>query len=482
MKSEQIIKEALQLIFNTVCPSLGPNGKYVFINDGYRSFVTKDGATIVKYLHSNDKQIQTVLDIISQASLKTNETVGDGTTSSLLYAYYIYKYFMSTKDKSVSEFKKFKKLFCSELEKVLNDNLNQIESKEQLINIANISCAGDEEIANNIGELVWNLRDTGIIEILESKDSDYHIEYASGVKYQAGYVSPIFITNAAKRTVEIYNPYIVISTEEIRDFKVISDAYNEAKSFGKPLLVLAPKFSDEVLDLAYLNINQGLKFYLSYFPGFGETRIDNANDLNIILFNKEYLTCDKVIITRDEIQFINPGGDKLEKEARSIYLQQQIDNTEDEAIRNNLIKRRANLNGKSGKLFVPANTKAELDEKIDRIEDAICATKAALESGFVVGGGYILRKLVYSSNYYKSFEEICNNVIGYIYRDIVFGNPIVIGEDFITNLSTNEKENISDTVVIEPVNVVKESITNAFSIVELLINCYSIIWVKPITL
>ena len=89
---------------------------------------------------------------------------------------------------------------------------------------------------------------------------------------------------------------------------------------------------------------------------------------------------------------------------------------------------------------------------------------------------------MYSSNYYKSFEEICNNVIGYIYRDIVFGNPIVIGEDFITNLSTNEKENISDTVVIEPVNVVRESITNAFSIVELLINCCSVIWVKPITL
>lgn len=466
------INKALQMFYDFVLPSLGPKGKYLFINDGYRSFVTKDGATIVKHLQSEDIEIQTIIDIVSQASLKTNEEVGDGTTSSILYTYFIYNYF---KDKPIEEFKSFKESCLKELNTLIS-KVTYItdQNKDKLIDIANIACAGDNIMAQLIGKMIWDLKDTGIIEIEESTNSEYDIKYFSGSKYDSKFVSPVFITNKAKRTVELKNPYIILSDVEITDFKTqIGDPYKKAQEKNIPLLIIAPKFSDEVLDLVYLNLNQGITIYLAYSPGFGETRQENLTDIDILTNNGEYNTSEKVIISDTEIQFINPKGLEIERKARSIFLQQLIDNCVEPVYISKLKTRKANFEGRAGKLYIPAETSAEYEEKYDRVEDAICATKAALKSGYIAGGGF-------AAISFKKYSDLFKSIIDYIYRDIPKHDKY--DESHIYNINTNKLENISSTNIIEPIDVVLNSYKNAFSIVELLLNCGGIVTHKPITL
>lgn len=462
--NKQIIEESIDKLYDFVVPSIGPNGTYSVINDGYNTFVTKDGATIAKYLTSTNKEMNAILDIIKQASLKTNSEVGDGTTSSILLTTLMYY----AKGINLEE-------IPIALDKVLKKYTKEITSKEEAINIATISCAGDSDLGSIIGELVYTLKDTGIIEVLESDKNKDYFTFSEGSSFPSSYVSPVFINNAAKKIVELHNPVILTFSEKVENFAdELGEDLKFAANLNKPLLVIAPEFSDEVLDLTYANLNAGVKICLAYAPGFGETRINNLQDIEILTYNGQYNSANKVIISNTKLDIIQPQGLEKERIARSLFIQQLIDSCEDENLLPKLKQRLANFNGKSGKLFIYAKTKAEMEEKMARVDDAICATRASLSSGYVPGGGFIYRNI---------YDELSNKEAASVFRDAVktiqgvhAGN---VTSEATFNLKTNTQENWETTSVIEPVAVVRESILNAISISKILNNINNVVLFTP---
>lgn len=479
------VEKALNSIYKAVIDSIGPKGKYAIINDGYRYFVTKDGATIVRHLQNEDPFANSAMEIIKQASLKTNKEVGDGTTSSVMFTKLFYDY-LTTSVGTVPE------NFESILSEILDNNSSKITSEIEAIKVATVSCAGDEELGKLIGETMFQLRHSGIVEITSSNKNEDYVEYFQGSRYVSSYVSPVFITNSVKQIVELDNPYIHLLATKAKSFTdptvnendTIAYHLNKAHSMGKPFLLVAPEFSEEVLDITISNLNNGVKIYLAYAPGFGQTRIDNLTDIQILTYNKElgYCTAEKVIISNSNLDIINPLGEEKEKQARSLYIQQRILNEEDPEIKLQLRERYAVFNGQSGKINIYAKTKAEYDEKIARVDDAVCAVRTALTNGYVPGAGYIYSLLYHhfmQRNDTKEFATIFENAVNilYSYFDIDF-TPIHDNQ-YIYNASTENLEEITDTTILEPRNVVYESIMNGLSIAKLLSKIHVIVDFEP---
>lgn len=476
------LKEAVDLICNAVKVTLGPRGKNVLtINNYGDAHLTKDGITVAKNVTSSDPIINGILNVVREASANTAKTAGDGTTSTLVLLQAIFSEGLKLIENGSNP-----TLLKQGMQEALEDVIAYIDSKnetisitdiEKLKSIATISANNDSVVGQTALDAVLEAKSNGVIKIDDSRTAETYIKCDSGLTFDNGYISPHFLTSE-KTTIEYENPLILVSSIELSN-KTLVELMKHAKSKGQPLIVLAPDFNENIFMSMYKNFKSGaVQVCPIKLPGFAGNRQQWIEDI-IAYIEGEVFTSnnvdpikflgssEKITISANKTSIINEGvaltcSSQINKlQAR---LMDEIEDYERDIINNRI----ARLYGKVVTIFVGATTELELNEKKDRIEDAVCALQTALKGGISEGGGMtFMRAYNALENKKKSagynvviislaapFVQLCTN------SDMVLTKPTRDGYNFKTNVW----EDLKEAGVIDPTLVLKNAITNAVGI------------------
>lgn len=499
LDARESIQSGINLLAEAVGTTLGPRGNLVIIGKyaNGKPHVTKDGVTVAKNIHFDNEFMEIGAELVREAALK-QLAVGDGTTTTTVLAQALIAYIEQeiAKGRSKTE---IKKELDRDLKAVINfivENSKQIESISDLEKVATISANNDQEIGKLISDAFEIISKDGVITVDESNNTSTSVETISGMQFDRGYVSPYFCTDNVKNICELDKPYILITNEKINRTKDIIDIVEFVYKEGKPLLLIAEDFDSEVINNLAVNLAQGLKICCIKCPSFGEYRTPVLEDL-AILTNGSVATyentiepkditpdmlgqADKVIITKTDTTIIGGSGDKkaIEERVKSIKQQLSIVNSDPqhaEYLTHYYEKRIARLSGGVAIIHVGGTTELEMKERKDRIDDAVAATKAAIEEGIVVGGGKayvnvlfkgiiddttILGKALKVPMY--RIVESCDVSFTEIYEDLK-EEDLNVGYDAVNEVVVDLYEN----GVIDPAKTVRLALLNAVSVAEL---------------
>lgn len=420
---DQLVR-GVELLAKAVKSTLGPGGKNCVFNRGNGVNVTKDGVTVAKQIRSNNPIEQMGIDLVRQASEKTAGQAGDGTTTSSVLAEAIVKEGMTMLASGLNATSLQRGILsaANTISEYIKNNLTKPCDSDAIRNIALVSTNWDEEIANLISEVTIKLGLDGAVTVDSSGSTKSFVKYIDGMQIQRGYLSPYFITNQAKQEVVLEKPLICMLSEKLTNNiqlkPILECAYNYGKG-QRSLLVIAPDIEQEALRTLVVNkLNGVLNICAIKCPGFGDRMKDYMGDLEALcggtyftnLLNKtskdiigtDFGTAERVIITRDDTTIINGGGKEDAIKNRINFIKELIEKNKDSWQAREWKERIAKLSQGVGIINVGAATEAELRERQDRVDDAICATRAAYEEGIVIGGGATLAKL---SNRKINFEE-----------------------------------------------------------------------------
>ena len=496
------LKQGVDQLANAVKVTLGPKGRNVIIEKKFGApQITKDGVTVAKEVELEDHFQNTGAQLLKSVASKTGDDAGDGTTTATILAQSIINVGLKNVtaganpmdlkrgiDKAVAAVVDYIK---TNAEKV-DDNYDKIEQ------VATVSANNDPEIGKLLADAMRKVSKDGVITIEESKSRDTHIGVVEGMQFDRGYLSGYFVTNADKMECVMENPYILIYDKKISNLKDFLPILEPAAQSGRPLLVIAEDVDSEALTTLVVNrLRSNLKICAVKAPGFGDRRKAMLEDIavltgGLVISEEKGLkleqatlemlgTCDKVVISKDNTTIVNGAGEKQLIADRVAQIKSEIASTKSSYDKEKLQERLAKLAGGVAVLYVGANSEVEMKEKKDRVDDALCATRAAIEEGVVAGGGttYIraldsLEALKGENADEKVGVDIIKRAIEEPLRQIV-GNSgkegaVVVQKvregkgDFGYNARTDVYEDMRKAGVIDPAKVARVALENAASI------------------
>lgn len=492
------VNRATKKILETVGATLGPRGSNIIIREKRKDpFSTKDGVTVFKHLRFEDDEIDTVLQIIHQASQKTGDNAGDGTTTTAILACLILNNYKEAK-KNTSDKKKLdnKYLFRKELEtiskahidNIVNNFSKPIHTNEDIKRVATLSGNNNEYIGNLISTAYELVGINGNVMIDVNSKYDDEIEVVEGLQFKKGYSSPFFMTDHKKRISEINKPLILIYNGKINTVDGFIVPLQKASELGKPLLILSDDLGGEALATLVANhSNNIMQVNNVVIPGLGENRIDFLEDIsaitgakiidpdkghdlrnfNVSLFGK----ADKVVSTRLDTTIIGGKGTPEKIEERVNQILTQIDESVSPIERDYHQTRLDKLSGKLSLIKVGAFTVVEQKEKMDMIDDALKSVKSSIKSGISLGGGYTYlnsfehdEKDITSNIYYKSIIDYIKLLVNNKELESEVIELLKKGNSEGYNLLTLEEGNLEDMGIIDSTAILVEVIKNAISV------------------
>lgn len=455
----------VNLIGSAVATTFGPNANNVIIKHKGGIHITKDGATVAAYVSSDNIEEQAAIDVIKEIAIKTAKDVGDGSTTSTILAKSIVNTFRDSKENTI-ETQRCLQDCCKLIIDYLQKNKKEISSFEDIKKVATISANNDPKLGQLIAEAFNKVGKYGVVNIGESTQVEDSYEITEGMQIESGYISPFFI-NTDNNTCELENVYVFLSEDKLKDLKQIIPEADKAIRERKSLLVIAPDIDTTIQRTLLLNKGNNLESCCIKSPNTGYYRDIMINDIKNVLGESMY--CDKVIITKDNTTFIGCHSN-IDNTKIITEIENKINNgnlSEQEIQFHS--KRLANYAGGICTIKVGGFSEVEIKEKKDRVEDAICATKAALEGGVLPGGGIALLKAYNNIKapipvcFKAPFETLVKNS-GLQFAPII-NNDFWDGYDF----KNNKHGNMYELGVIDPFLVVKTALENAISAASLLL-------------
>ena len=517
MDARDLLKNGVDQLANAVKVTLGPKGRNVIIEKKFGApQITKDGVTVAKEVELEDRFENTGAQLLKSVASKTGDDAGDGTTTATILAQSMINVGLKNVtaganpmdlkrgiDKGVDAVVEYIKKHAE----VVGDNYGKIEQ------VATVSANNDPEIGKLLADAMRKVSKDGVITIEESKSRDTHIGVVEGMQFDRGYLSGYFMTDADKMECVMEHPRILIYDKKISNLKDLMPVLQPAAENGMPLLIIAEDVDSEALTTLVVNrLRAGLKVCAVKAPGFGDRRKAMLEDIavltgGLVISEEKGLkleqatldmlgTCDKVVISKDNTTIVNGGGDKKTIADRVAQIKNEIDKTTSSYDKEKLQERLAKLAGGVAVLYVGANSEVEMKEKKDRVDDALCATRAAIEEGVVAGGGttYIraidaVKKLKGDNADETTGIKIVERAIEEPLRQIVInagGEGAVVVQkvsegkgDFGYNARTEVYEDLREAGVIDPAKVARVALENAASIAGMFLTTECLIVDKP---
>ena len=497
------LKNGVDALANAVKVTLGPKGRNVVIGKSYGPpQVTKDGVTVAKEIELDDPLENMGAQMVKEVASKTNDLAGDGTTTATVLAQAI----VSEGLKNVAaganpmDLKRGIDKAVSIIVNFLADNAIPVDKSSNMIRqVASISANNDHVIGDLIATAFEKVGKEGVITIEESKGTETYVDVVEGMQFDNGYLSSHFITNEEKMSVELENPYILMINKKISTLKELLPVLELVSQSNKPLLIICEDVDGEALATLVINkLRGGLKVAAVKAPGYGERRKGMLEDIAVLTggvviseedddpITLEMLGKSETInINKDETVIINGFGNDISIKDRVKQLNFQIVNEENTVDKELLQERVAKLAGGVAVLYVGAVSELEMREKKDRVDDALAATKAAVEEGVVIGGGVELLKasriLIYETNFndestgvdivaraLKSpFRTICENAG--VSADVKMESVLSRGDGFGYNAKTDEYVDMLDAGIIDPKKVTRIALENAASVAGMIL-------------
>ena len=517
IEARDALKRGVDALANAVKITLGPKGRNVVIAKTYGTpSITKDGVSVAKEVELRNPAENMGAQMVKEVASRTGDLAGDGTTTATVLAQAI----MNAGLKNVSaganpmDLKRGMDIAVLEVIAQLKKQSKQIGDDFGLIEqVATVSSNGDTTIGKLIAEAMQKVGKEGIITVEEAKGMETSVKVVEGMQFDKGYLSPYFVTNAEKMEAELDDPYILICDKKISGMKSFLSILEKVSQSGKPLLIIAEEIDGQAITTLVVNKLRGsLKIAAVKAPGFGDRKREFLEDIAILVGGTmiseekgvkleavELSTlgkAEKIIINRDSTTIVNGSGDKKNITSRINQIKTQIENSKSDYDKGKMQERLAKLSSGVAVLYVGATTEVEMKEKKDRIDDAVNATKAAVEEGIVPGGGVAFIRAIKTIENLKGENEDQNTGISIIkkaleepLRQIVYnatqdGSVIVEKvkagkDDYGYNAQTEQFENLYQSGVIDPAKVTRIALENAASIAGLLLTTECLIFDKP---
>ena len=507
----------VDILANAVKVTLGPKGRNVVLEKSFGApRITKDGVTVAKEIELEDKFENMGAQMVREVASKTSDTAGDGTTTATLLAQAIVK----EGAKSVAagsnpmDLKRGIDMAVTAVLAELSAKAKKVTSSEEIAQVGTISANGDREIGAMIAKAMQKVGNDGVITVEEAKSLETELEVVEGMQFDRGYISPYFITDADKMRVELESPYVLINEKKLSNMQSLLPLLEQVVQSGKPILVIAEDVEGEALATLVVNkLRGGLKVAAVKAPGFGDRRKAMLQDIAVLTGGQvisedlgiklESVTLDmlgrakKVSITKDDTTIVAGAGKKADIELRVAQIKAQIEDTTSDYDREKLQERLAKLAGGVAVIKVGGVTEMEVKEKKDRVDDALNATRAAVEEGILPGGGVALIRAQSSLDRLRAANEDQKVGIAIIRRALQAparqiaenageDGPVVAGKiidkddyAFGYNAATGEYGNLVKQGVIDPAKVVRTALQDAASIAGLLITTEAMVAEKP---
>ena len=507
IEARDALKRGVDALANAVKVTLGPQGRNVVIDKKFGGpSITKDGVSVAKEIELEDTIENMGAQMVKEVASKTADIAGDGTTTATVLAQAI----VSNGLKNVAaganpmDLKRgIDKAVAVVVENLKSQSQEVGDSIEKIQQVGAISANNDNAIGSLIAEAMDKVKKEGVITVEEAKGTDTYVEVVEGMQFDRGYLSPYFVTNAEKMLTEMESPYILIYDKKISNMKDLLPVLEPAAQSGKPLLIIAEDVDGEALATLVVNKMRGsLKIAAVKAPGFGDRRKAMLEDIAILTggtviseergFKLENATLDmlgtaeKVSIDKDNTTVVNGAGEKENITARVNQIKAQIETTTSDYDREKLQERLAKLAGGVAVLYVGAASEVEMKEKKDRVDDALHATRAAVEEGIIAGGGVALVRAADSLSQLKGDNadentgiQIVTRAIEEPLRQIVAnaGNEgsVVVSKvkegkaDFGYNAKKEEYQNMFEAGIIDPTKVTRVALENAASVAGMLL-------------
>jgi len=507
LEARDALKKGVDALANAVKVTLGPKGRNVVIEKKFGApQVTKDGVTVAKEIELKDAYENMGAQMVREVASKTADKAGDGTTTATLLAQSIIRVGLKNVTAGANPMD-LKRGIDKAVDKVIEslkkqtkqvgDDFNKIEQ------VATVSANNDKEIGKLIAEAMQKVKKEGVITVEEAKGIETTVEVVEGMQFDRGYISPYFVTNPDKMEAVLDNPYILIFDKKISTMKDLLPVLEQTVQTGRPLLIIAEDIDGEALATLVVNKLRGsLKVAAVKAPGFGDRRKEMLEDIAILTggtvvsdergFKLENTTLDmlgraeKVSIDKDNTTIVNGAGEKKNIEARVKQIKVQIENTTSDYDKEKLQERLAKLAGGVAVLYVGAASEVEMKEKKDRVDDALSATRAAVEEGIIPGGGVAFVRAIDALKGLKGNNEDEQKGIEIILRSLEeplrqivenagYEGSVVVQKvregkgDFGFNAHTETYENLFETGVIDPTKVARIALENAASIAGMLL-------------
>jgi chaperonin GroEL len=507
----------VDILANAVKVTLGPKGRCVVLDKSFGApRITKDGVTVAKEIELSDKFENMGAQMVREVASKTNDLAGDGTTTATVLAQAIVREGVKAVAAGMNPMD-VKRGIDVAVDAVVEDvkkRSKKVSTSEEIAQVGTISANGDRSIGDMIAQAMQKVGNEGVITVEEAKSLETELEVVEGMQFDRGYLSPYFITNAEKMTCELENPFILLHEKKLSGLQAMLPVLESVVQSGRPLLVIAEDVEGEALATLVVNkLRGGLKVAAVKAPGFGDRRKAMLEDIAILTGGQvisedlgiklESVTLDmlgkakKVLIEKENTTIVEGAGKKKEIEGRCNQIRAQIEETTSDYDREKLAERLAKLAGGVAVIRVGGATEVEVKERKDLVDDAMHATRAAVEEGIVAGGGVAL---LYGSRALDSLKaknddqkvgiDIIRRALSYPARLIIENagddGAVVIGK-LLENKSTNygydaQKGEYTDLVkagIIDPTKVVRCALQDAASVAGLLVTTEAMVADRP---
>ncbi|HEG0496304.1 TPA: chaperonin GroEL [Campylobacter jejuni] len=497
--------EGVKKLNDAVKVTMGPRGRNVLIQKSFGApTITKDGVSVAKEVELKDSLENMGASLVREVASKTADQAGDGTTTATVLAHAIFKEGLRniTAGANPIEVKRGMDKACEAIVGELKKLSREVKDKKEIAQVATISANSDEKIGNLIADAMEKVGKDGVITVEEAKSINDELNVVEGMQFDRGYLSPYFITNAEKMIVELSSPYILLFDKKIANLKDLLPVLEQIQKTGKPLLIIAEDIEGEALATLVVNKLRGvLNISAVKAPGFGDRRKAMLEDIAILTGGEviseelgrtlESATiqdlgqASSVIIDKDNTTIVNGAGEKANIDARVNQIKAQIAETTSDYDREKLQERLAKLSGGVAVIKVGAATETEMKEKKDRVDDALSATKAAVEEGIVIGGGAALIKAKAKIKLDLQGDEaigaaIVERALRAPLRQIaenagfdagVVVNSVENAKDENTGFDAAKGEyvNMLESGIIDPVKVERVALLNAVSVASMLL-------------
>ena len=507
----------VDVLANAVKVTLGPKGRNVVIDKSYGApRITKDGVSVAKEIELEDKFENMGAQMLREVASKTNDLAGDGTTTATVLAQAIVKEGAKAVASGMNpmDLKRGIDLAVEAVVKDLKKNARKITSNAEIAQVGTISANGDEEIGRYLAQAMEKVGNEGVITVEEAKTADTELEVVEGMQFDRGYLSPYFVTNQDKMRVELEEPYILIHEKKLSNLQAMLPVLEAVVQSGKPLLIIAEDVEGEALATLVVNkLRGGLKIAAVKAPGFGDRRKAMLEDIATLTggtvvsedlgIKLENVTLNmlgrakKVAIEKENTTIIDGVGSKAEIDGRVAQIRAQIEETTSDYDREKLQERLAKLAGGVAVIRVGGSTEVEVKEKKDRVDDALHATRAAVEEGILPGGGVALLRAVQALDNIQAANQdqrvgidIIRRAIEAPVRQIAENagaeGSVIVGKlrekadlSFGWNAQTGEYGDLYAQGVIDPAKVVRTALQDAASVAGLLVTTEAMIAEKP---
>jgi chaperonin GroEL len=507
----------VDILANAVRMTLGPKGRNVVLDKSYGApRITKDGVTVAKEIELEDKFENMGAQMVREVASKSSDFAGDGTTTATVLAQAIVKEGSKAVAAGMNpmDLKRGIDLAVEAVVEDLKKNSKKVTSNEEIAHVGTIAANGDVEIGKFLADAMKKVGNEGVITVEEAKSLETELEVVEGMQFDRGYISPYFITNAEKMRVDMDDPYILIYEKKLSGLQELLPLLEAVVQTSKPLVIIAEDVEGEALATLVVNkLRGGLKVAAVKAPGFGDRRKAMLEDIAILTgaqaisedlgIKLDKVTVNmlgrakKVVIEKENTTIVNGAGKKTDIEARIAQIKTQIEETTSDYDQEKLQERLAKLAGGVAVIRVGGASEVEVKERKDRVDDAMHATRAAVEEGILPGGGVallrasdVLKKVRTQNDDQKTGVEIVRKALSWPARQIAINSgedgSIVVGKilekdqySYGFDAQNGEYVNLVTKGIIDPTKVVRAALQNAASIAGLLITTEAMVAERP---